>query len=93
MKRLKNIEGKDKYRLNEIEYQRNKQLDPIKTQGKENMKAINKQEKQLKQIKNQKKQLIKKIDREEKSEKIILLRDNLNNNLLNYDESNISSKG
>ena len=93
LKRLKNIEGKNKDQLNEIKYQGQKQLDTIEKQGKKNSKAINKQEKQLKKIKNQKKELIKKVDREEKIEKIVLLRDNLNNILLNYGELNIDSKG
>ena len=52
LKRLKNIEGKNKDQLNEIKYQGQKQLDTIEKQGKKNSKAINKQEKQLK--KNQK---------------------------------------
>ena len=42
---------------------------------------------------NLKKELIEKIEREKKLEKIVLLRDNLNNILLNYGEMNIDSKG
>ena len=93
MKRLKNIEGKNDDQLNKIEYQGIKQLDAIKKQGTENLISIKKQEKQLKEIKNQKKQMIEKINREEKSIKIILLRDNLDDILLNYGEFNISSDG
>ena len=91
LKRLKDIEGKNEDQLNNIEYQGIKQLDAIKKQGKENLISIKKQEKQLKEIKNQKKQMIEKINREEKSIKIILLRDNLDDILLNYGEFNISS--
>ena len=42
---------------------------------------------------NLKKELIEKIEREKKLQKIVLLRDNLNNILLNYGEMNIDSKG
>ena len=54
LKRLKNIEGKNKDELDEIEYQGKRQLDAIKEQGENNLEAINKQEKQLK-IKDKKK--------------------------------------
>ena len=93
LKWLKNIERMNKDHLNEIEYQGQKQLDAIKKQGKKNLKAINEQEKQLKKIKNQKKELIKKVEREEELGKIVLLKDNLNNILVNYGELNIDSKG
>ena len=92
LKRLKNFEGKNKDQLDEIKYQGQKQLDVIEKQGKNNLKSINKQEKQLKKNKNQKEKLIEKIEREEKSEKIALLRDNLNNILMVYD-MDISIKG
>ena len=93
LKRLKNIEGKNKDQLDEIEYQGQKQLDVIKKQRKKNFISISKQEKQLKEIKNQKKKLIEEIEREKKSENIILLRDNLDNILQNYGEFNISLNG
>ena len=92
MKRLKNIEGKNKDQLDEIKYQGQKQLDVIKEQGKKSLKSINEQEKQLKKKKNQKKKLIEKIEREDKSEKIALLRNNLDNIFMLYD-LNISIKG
>ena len=66
LKRLKNIEGKNKDKLDEIEYQGQKQVGAIEKQGKNNLKSINKQEKQLKKIKDQKKELMKKIEREDK---------------------------
>ena len=66
LKRLKNIEGKNKDQLDEIEYQGQKHVGAIEKQGKNNLKSINKQEKQLKKIKDQKKELIKKIEREDK---------------------------
>ena len=92
MKRLKNIEGKNKEQLDEIEYQGERQLDAIKEQGRKNLEAINKQEKVLKNIKNQNKVLIEEIEKKEKSEKVVLLEDNLNDILLHYD-MNISLKG
>ena len=56
MKRLKNIEGKNKDQLDAIKDQGERQLlDAIEEQGKKNLKGIEKQEKQLKKIKNQKK--------------------------------------
>ena len=48
LKRLKNIEDKNKYQVDEIEYQGKRQLDVIEKQRKKNLEAINKQEKQLK---------------------------------------------
>ena len=92
LKRLKNIEGKNKDQLDEIEYQGQNQLDAIKEQEKKNLISIKKQGKQLKEIKNQKKQMIEKINREGKSKDIILLRDNLDNILLDY-EFNIGPEG
>ena len=53
------------------------------------MEAINKQEKQLKTIKNKKKELIKRVEKEEKLGMIVLLRDNLNDILLDYGKMNI----
>ena len=48
LKRLKNIEDKNKDQLDKIEYQGEKQIDAIKEQGKKNLISIKKQEKQLK---------------------------------------------
>ena len=79
LKRLKNIEDKNKDQLDEIEYQGQNQLDL-------------KLEKQLQEIKNQNKKLIEKLEREEKSEKIVLLQDNLDDNLIAYDV-NITTRG
>ena len=70
LKRLKNIEGKNKDQLDQIEYQGQNLLDLIKKQGEKNLELINKQEKQLKEIKNQVKELIK-ILREKKNQKIL----------------------
>ena len=42
LKRLKNIEGRNKDQLDEIKYQGKRQLDAIKKQGKKNFEAINK---------------------------------------------------
>ena len=92
LKRLKNIEGKNKDQLGEIEYQGQNQLDLIKKQGKKNLELINRQEKQLKEIKNQNKEPIKKLEREKKSEDIVLLKNNLDDSLMNY-ELNIGSDG
>ena len=92
MQRLKNIGGKNKDQLDENKYQRKRQLDLIEKQGKNNLEAIKKREKQLKKIKNQKKELIKKVEKEEKSERIVLLRDNLND-ILVADDMNITAKG
>ena len=89
LKRLKNTEGKDKDQLDEIEHQGKRQSDVIVKQGKKNLEAINKQEKQLKTIKNQKKELIKRVEKEEKLGRIVLLRDNLNDILLDYGKMNI----
>ena len=55
LKRLKNIEVKNKDQLNEIEYQEERKLDAFEKQGKKNLEAINKQGKQLKKIKDKKK--------------------------------------
>ena len=44
LRRLKNIESKNKEQLNEIEYQGEKQLDTIEKQVKRHLEAINKQE-------------------------------------------------
>ena len=90
LKRLKNIE--DKNQLDEIEYQVEKQIDAIKEQGKKNLTSIKKQEKQLKEIKNEKKKLVEKLEMEEKSEKIVLLKDNLDDILTAYG-MNITAKG
>ena len=92
LKRLKNIEDKNKDHLDKIEYQGQNQLDLIKKQGKKNLELINRQEKQLKEIKNQKKKLIEKLEREEKSEKIVLLKDNLDDILVACN-INITTKG
>ena len=54
--------------------------------------TIKKQEKKLKKIKTQKKKLIEKLEREEKSEKIVLLKDNLDYILTAYD-MNITTEG
>ena len=40
-----------------------------------------------------KKELIKRAEKEEKSERILLLKDNSDNILLDYDEMNITAKG
>ena len=48
LKRLKNIEVKNKQQLEVIKDQGEKQLDVIEKQGNKNLKAIDKQEKQLK---------------------------------------------
>ena len=90
LKRLKNIE--DKNQLDETEYQVEKQIDAIKEQGKKNLTSIKKQEKKLKEIKNQKKKLVEKLEMEEKSEKIVLLKDNLDDIVTAYD-MNITAKG
>ena len=66
LKRLKNIEDKNKDQLDEIDYQGQNQLDLIKKQGKKNLELTNRQEKQLKEIKNQKKKLLEKLEREKK---------------------------
>ena len=62
---------------------------------KKNLEAINKQEKQLKKsrIKRKRKKLIKRVEKEEKSGRIMLLRDSLNDILLDYCEMNITGKG
>ena len=79
--------------MNEIEYQGEIKLDAIEKQGKKHLKAIKKQEKRLKKLKiYKKKQLTKKIEKEEKSGKIVLLEDNLNNTLMNFDK-NFTDKG
>ena len=44
LKRLKNIEDKNKEQLNDIAYQGEKELDAFEKQRKEHFKAINKQE-------------------------------------------------
>ena len=49
MKRLKNIENKNKEQLENSEY-RGEQLDMIDKQGKKQLKAINNQEEQLKKL-------------------------------------------
>ena len=43
LKRLKNIEDKNKDQLDEIKYQGQKQLDVIKKQGKKHLESINEQ--------------------------------------------------
>ena len=91
LKRLKNI-GKNEQQLESIRDQGEKQLDVIKKQGRKNLKGINEQEKQLKKSMNKKKELINKVEKEEKSEKIALLRDNLDNIFVTYD-MNITTKG
>ena len=48
LKRLKNIEGKNKDPLDEIEYQGQKQLNVIKEQGKKNLISIKEQKKTTK---------------------------------------------
>ena len=48
LKRLKQIEGKNKEQLDEIEYQGQRQLDMINKHGKKQLELINKQEEQLK---------------------------------------------
>ena len=48
LKRLKDIEGKNKEQVNRIKYQGQKQLDAIKKQRKKHLEEINRQEKQLK---------------------------------------------
>ena len=57
LKRLKNIAGKNKKQLDEVEYQGEIQLEVTEKQGKNNLEAISEQEKQLKGIKNQKKKI------------------------------------
>ena len=91
-KNVKIIKGKNKDQLAEIEYQGEKQLDAIEKQGKKNLVTINKQEKQLKRIKN-KKIIIKEVERKERSGEIVLLKDWLNNILLDYEDMNINAKG
>ena len=78
LKRLKNIEGKNKDQLDQIEYQGERQLDAIEKQGKKNLEAINKQKKRLQKITNQE------IKMEEKPERTVLLRDKLNDILADY---------
>ena len=92
LKRLKNIEGKNKDQLDEIEYQEQKQLDVIKEQGKKNLISIKGQNKQLKEIKSQKKKLIERTERENKSKNIVLLKDRLDDILVAYN-INITTKG
>lgn len=48
LKRLKQIEGKNKEQLDEIEHQGQRQLDMINKHGKKQLELINKQEEQLK---------------------------------------------
>ena len=48
LKRLKNIEGKNKRQLDEIDFQGERQLDAINKQVKKQLGAINEQAKQLK---------------------------------------------
>ena len=86
----KGLDEKDQ--LDEIKEQGEKQIDVIKEQGKKNLISIKKQEKQLKEIKNQQKKLVEKLEMEEKSEKIVLLKDNLDDILTAYD-INITVKG
>ena len=69
MKRLKNIESKNKEQLDEIEHQQEKQLDMVDKQGKKQLKAIK----------------IQKVEKKEKLGKIILLKDELNYILMNFD--------
>ena len=91
MKRLKYIEGKNKDQLDAIGDQGEKQLDAIKYQEEKNLKAISKQKKQLKKS-IIKKELIKRVKKEEKSERIVLLRNNLDDILVTY-KMNITAKG
>ena len=56
----------------------------IDNQGKKQLKSISKQEEQLKKIKGKKK-LIKKIEKGEKSRNIMLLEDNQNDIMMNFD--------
>ena len=58
LKTLKNIEGKNKEQLKEIEYQREKQVDIINKQGKKTD-VINKQKKKLKDVKKTNKIVLK----------------------------------
>ena len=83
LKRLKNIAGKNKEQLEEIEYQGERQLDMINKQGKKQLNAF---EKQLKKIK------YKKVKKEEKPEKIVFLKDTLYDTLMGFD-MNFMDKG
>ena len=85
LKRLKNIEGRNKEQLDEIKYWEDRQLDAIEKQGKKNLEAISKQEKQLKKSIIIKKELIKRVEKEEKSERMVVLRNNLDDILAPYD--------
>ena len=88
LKRLKNIESKNKGQLKEIECQGERQLDMINKQGKKQLKAIKKQEDQPKKSK-----IKKQIEQEEKQPgEVILLKDSLNNILMNFDV-NFTKKG
>ena len=78
LKRLKNIENKSEKQLEDIENQRERKFYTIKKQGKKQSDAFNKQKVQLKEIE----QWIKKV---QKSEKIVLLRDRLDEILISYD--------
>ena len=60
--------------------------------SKEKTDAINKQKEHLKDIKKQKKELIKKVEKEEQSGETVLLKDNLNVILMNFD-MNFSDEG
>ena len=87
LKRLKNIKDKNNEQLDEIEYQGERKLDAIEKQVKKQLKVIHEQKKkQLKEIKTQK------IKMEEKPEMMMLLRDELNDILVNYD-MNINFEG
>ena len=97
LKRLKNIEGKNKDQLDAIRDQGEKQLGAIEKQRRKNLKGIEKQEKlkkyKTKKItKNKKKELIKRVEKEEKSRKIALLRNNRDNILMEY-AINVTDKG
>ena len=79
LKRLKNIEDKNKEQSDENEYQEERLLDMINKHGiKQWMINII----QLKKSKNQKKPACKNIEKEEKLSQIMLLKDNLNDILM-----------
>ena len=83
-KRLKNIEGKNEEQLESIKDHGERQLDITDKQEKKQLKAINKQEEQLRKIKD-KKTTKEKIEKEKESREIVLLRDNLNDIVMNFD--------
>ena len=83
-KRLKNLEGKNEEQLESIKDHGERQLDITDKQEKKQLKAINKQEEQLRKIKD-KKTTKEKIEKEKESREIVLLRDNLNDIVMNFD--------